>query len=142
MKQKLLLLSLLGSTLLFANEQSMTPQDLFSQKCSACHSMQRPSSPENVIAPALNGVMRHLKMRYPNQESAVAFIKDYVLNPSQEKAICMPQKIQRFGLMPSQKGNVTTEELTIIANWMFEHYPQQEFKGHNGFMKHQGRMMK
>jgi hypothetical protein len=41
----------------------------------------------------------------------------------------MPQKIKRFGLMPSQKGAVTPEELEIIATWMFDNYPQKGFVG-------------
>ena len=130
MKQKLLLLSLLGSTLLFAKEESLSAQALFQQKCTTCHTMQRPTSPENVMAPALNGIMKHIKMRYPLKADAVAFINDYVMTPSKEKAICKPQKLQHFGLMPSQKGNVSKEELNHIANWMFEHYPEQGFKGH------------
>ncbi len=41
----------------------------------------------------------------------------------------MPQKIQRFGLMPSQKGNVTKEELEKITEWMYENFPPAGFKG-------------
>ena len=103
---------------------------LFTQKCAACHTLGRPADMNTVVAPALNGVMRHLKMRFPEKTKAVAFIKDYVINPSESKAICMPQKIKRFGLMPSQKGAVSPEELEIIANWMFDNYPQQGFRGH------------
>ena len=102
---------------------------LFEQKCVACHTLGRPADRNKVIAPALNGVMRHLKMTYSEKDKAVAFIKDYVVNPSESKAICMPQKIKRFGLMPSQKGAVTPEELEVIATWMFENYPQKGFVG-------------
>ena len=102
---------------------------LFLNKCSSCHSTSRPTDMSKVIAPALMGVMRHLKMDYPDKAKAVAFIKDFTLNPTKEKAICMPKKIERFGLMPSQKGNVTTEELEIIAGWMFDNFPPKDFKG-------------
>ena len=53
-----------------------------------------------VLAPALMGVMRHIKMDYPDKNEAVKFMVDYILEPSKEKAICMPKKIERFGLMP------------------------------------------
>ena len=36
---------------------------------------------------------------------------DYIENPTKEKAICMDERIEKFGLMPSQKGMVTKEEL-------------------------------
>ncbi len=104
-------------------------KELFSQKCVACHTLGKPADKNSVVAPALNGVMRHLKMSYPDKTKAVAFIKDYVITPTESKAICMPQKIKRFGLMPSQKGNVTPQELDLIANWMFDNYPQKGFKG-------------
>ena len=102
---------------------------LFEQKCVACHTLSRPTDMSKVTAPALNGVMRHLKMTYNEKSKAVAFIKDYVINPSESKAICMPQKIKRFGLMPSQKGAVTPEELEVIATWMFDNYPEKGFVG-------------
>lgn len=100
-------------------------ETLFDQKCSMCHSKTFPKDINAVVAPAVMGVMRHVKMAYPNKADAVAFIKDYALNPTKEKAICMPQKIQRFGLMPSQKGNVTEEELSVIASWMFDNFPRR-----------------
>ena len=102
---------------------------LFIQKCATCHTLRKPADMNTVVAPALNGVMRHLKMSYSDKSKAVTFIKDYVMNPTEAKAICMPKKIKKFGLMPSQKGNVTLEELEVIANWMFENYPQKGFHG-------------
>ncbi len=114
-------------------------EQLFTQKCSACHTLGRPMNMNSMVAPALNGVMRHLKMSIPEKSKAVAFIKDYVINPDAAKAVCMPQKIKRFGLMPSQKGAVTPEELEVIANWMFDNYPQKGFKGMGhgkGMMNH------
>ena len=75
------------------------------------------------------GVMRHVIMRYATKDEAVAFISEYALNPEKPKAVCMPQKIKRFGLMPSQKGNVSKEELQTIAAWMYENFPFKDFKG-------------
>jgi len=104
-------------------------EQLFTQKCASCHTLTHPQDMSKVIAPALNGVMRHLKMNFSDKSKAVAFIQDYVINPDASKAICMPQKIKRFGLMPSMKGVVTPEELAVIASWMFDNYPQKGFRG-------------
>jgi len=112
-----------------ALDKSDEGKKLFTEKCAACHTLGRPTDMKSVVAPALNGVMRHLKMSIPDKTKAVAFIKDYVINPDASKAICMPQKIKRFGLMPSQKGALTPEELEVIANWMFDNYPQKGFRG-------------
>ncbi len=102
---------------------------LFDAKCSICHFKTRPIDMSKVTAPALMGVMRHIKMAYPAKEDAVKFMVNYVLEPSKEKAICMPEKMQRFGLMPSQKGNVSKEELVRITSWMFDNFPPKGFRG-------------
>ncbi len=95
---------------------------LFENKCTACHTATRPSTPEamnSLIAPPMQGVMRHVNMAFGyDKKAAIAFIKDYTLNPSKEKALCMPQQLDRFGLMPSQKGNVSPEELDKIADYL------------------------
>jgi len=44
----------------------------------------------------------------------------------------MPKKIERFGLMPSQKGLVTPQELDIILPWMFDNFPPKDFRGGGG----------
>ena len=76
---------------------------LFKQKSTAYHTLSRPTEMSKMVAPALNGVMRHLKMTYHEKTKAITFIKDYVINPSPDKAICMPNKSKRF-LMPLQIG--------------------------------------
>jgi len=120
----------LTTSILFSFSQaSQDAQKLFDTKCLACHTKTRPTDMNSVVAPAVMGVMRHIKMSYPKKEDAVAFISDYVLDPQAKKAICMPQKIKRFGLMPSQKGNVTKEEVKIIASWLYDNYPPKNFRG-------------
>ncbi len=99
---------------------------LFENKCTACHTATRPTTIEamnSLIAPPMQGVMRHVNMAFGyDKKAAMAFIKDYTLNPSKEKALCMPQKIDRFGLMPSQKGSVTEQELEKIADYLTAAY--------------------
>lgn len=107
-------------------------ESLFKAKCSACHISTFPEDKSKLVAPPLMGVMRHVKMKYSTKEKAVDFIVDYALNPSEQKAVCMPMKIKRFGLMPSQKGSVTQEELKEIASWMFENFPKKGMAMHKG----------
>ena len=129
MKFTTVLLSICSiATLSLANDASA----LFDAKCSMCHSKTRPADMNSVVAPAISGVMRHVKMSYPQKDEAVKFMVYYVLNPSKDKAICMPQKIDRFGLMPSQKGNVTKEELESIVSWLYDNYPPKGFRGGMG----------
>ena len=137
MKSKIVtVVGLLGlTTTLFASSNA---QNTFDTKCSMCHIKTMPQDRSKLIAPPLMGVMRHVKMSYPNKQDAVAFIVDYVQNPSKSKAVCMPQKISRFGLMPSQKGNITPKELEEVASWMFDNYPPANFRG--GMMQKAGGM--
>jgi cytochrome c len=125
------LLKILTSSMLLCSITiaSQTPQELFDAKCLMCHKKSRPTDMSNVIAPAIMGVMRHVKMQYSSKDEAISFISDYVLNPQKSKAICKPQKIKRFGLMPSQKGNVTKEEAKLIASWLYDNFPPKGFKG-------------
>ena len=113
------------SSLLLANDAS----SLFDAKCAMCHAKTRPSDMSTLVAPPIMGVMNHVKMTYGNKHDAVKFIVDYVLAPNKSKSLCMPQKIQRFGLMPSQKGNVTPAELESIASWLYDNYPPRGFRG-------------
>jgi len=115
-----------------------TAEELYDAKCATCHIKMMPADMSSVVAPALMGVMRHIKMSYPNKDEAVKFMVDYVLDPQKSKAICMPQKIDRFGLMPSQKGNVTQAQLTKITGWMFDNFPPADFRG-MGQRRGQGR---
>jgi cytochrome c len=94
-----------------------------------CHIKTRPQDMSSLVAPLLMGVMRHVKMQYPNKEDAIAFMVDYVQYPSKDKSVCMPQKIQRFGLMPSQKGNISVKELQAVTSWMYDNFPPKNFRG-------------
>ncbi len=107
---------------------SSNAETIFDNKCAMCHIKTIPTDRTSMIAPALMGVMRHVKMVYPNKQEAVAFIVDYVQYPSKDKAVCKAQKISRFGLMPSQKENITPTELRVVSEWMFDNFPSASFR--------------
>lgn len=121
LQKKLLTLSatLLLSTTLYGQDGA----SLFNAKCASCHQTSRPSDMSTLVAPPVMGVMRHVKMRYTTKDEAVKFITEYALNPQVANSVCMPQKLKRFGLMPSQKGKVRKEELQTIAAWMYDNFP-------------------
>jgi hypothetical protein len=102
---------------------------LFQEKCTSCHTIGKPQDMSKVTAPPIMGVLHHVKQKYADKTKAIEFMKDYVLNPSRDKAVCMPQKIKKFGLMPSQKGSVTPEELDTILPWLYDNFPPKGFKG-------------
>jgi len=126
MKFKMTLLAL-GVTLLFtpAIYAETSGETLFEAKCASCHVKTRPSDISTLVAPPIMGVARHVKMTYKTKEEAVRFIREYALDPQESKAVCMPDKLKRFGLMPSQKGQVTKEELNTIAAWIHDNFGNQ-----------------
>ena len=49
----------------------------------------------------------------------------FLINPSYEKSFCDKKSLERYGLMPSQKGEVTKDEAKAIAEYMFSHFTQE-----------------
>jgi len=111
---------------------SLDGAKLIKQKCSACHNLDLPPSTyEDEKAPPMMAVAFHMKgfmqvsdesLRIPK---AIEFVKDYVINPSASKSLCDKKSLEDYGVMPSQKGNVSEDELDAIAHYMFEHYTQK-----------------
>ena len=80
MKLKTTLLTLGTIVALTSSLQATeTAEGLYDAKCAACHTKTRPTDMSKVVAPALMGVMRHIKMAYPNKDEAVKFMVDYIL---------------------------------------------------------------
>ena len=105
---------------------------LMKNRCSSCHNLNMPPIVSNdELAPPMMAVAFHVRSFVkPSDESqritkAIEFVKDYVYNPSLKKSFCDKSSLKRYGLMPSQKKNVTQDELDAIANYLFEHYNQE-----------------
>ena len=93
-------------------------EELFTQKCAVCHVMQRVQSKADMVAPPAKGLMFHMSEDIGSDEKILAHIKSFTINPTKDKAIC--RSVRRFGLMPSQRENITDEELDIVAHWMVD----------------------
>ena len=109
--------------------KNLDGQKLLEQKCSQCHNLDLPPKTfKDEKAPPMMAVAFHIKDFIPaSNESekipkAIEFIKDYVIHPSASKSFCDKKSLQSYGVMPSQKGNVTQDELQAIGEYIFEHY--------------------
>jgi mono/diheme cytochrome c family protein len=78
-------------------------------------------------APPMPMVSKRLKMKLTSREDFIAFVEDYIQNPSQEKGFCMPMAYKRFGTMPPIGKSLTKEERATIAAWLYDNY-----KGNRG----------
>ncbi len=111
------------------SKKNLDGEVLIAQKCAKCHNLEMPpQSYENEIAPSMMAVTFHLKdfihSNDPSEHEAkiVEFVKDYVIEPSRDKSFCDKISLDSYGLMPSQKGQVTKDELEAIAHYMYETY--------------------
>ena len=105
---------------------------LLEQKCSRCHNLDLPPKTfEDEKAPPMMAVAFHIKSFIKTEDEsqripkAIAFVKDYVINPSASKSFCDKESLKTYGIMPSQKGKVTQDELQAIAEYMFAHFTQK-----------------
>jgi cytochrome c len=110
-------------------KSNLNGEKLLEQKCSQCHNTDLPPKTfKDEKAPPMMAVAFHIKdFIKASSESdkipkAIEFVKDYVVNPSASKSFCDKESLKSYGLMPSQKGKVTQEELQAIAEYMFEHF--------------------
>ena len=107
---------------------------LLKEKCSSCHNLDMPpKTSKDEKAPPMMAVAFHIKdfmkVSSPSDKKPkfIEFFKDFVLNPSKEKSFCDKKSLQEYGLMPSQKGSVTKEEVGAIAKYIFDFYDSNKF---------------
>jgi hypothetical protein len=116
-------------TLLNIANATPTGKELTHTKCVSCHSLNVPS-PESIptlTAPPFHSVLFHIKEAINDKKAQEKFIVNFALNPNVTKSVCESNQVQKFGLMPSQKGLVTEKELELIAEHLTETYPSKEF---------------
>ena len=106
-----------------------TGTELLEKKCASCHMLETPkfSQLPTLDTPPMDSVVFHINLAMQKEAEKKAFIVDYVLNPSAGKSVCESNQVANFGVMPSQKGKVSTEELAKIADAMLEIYPRKPF---------------
>ncbi|MDQ1325907.1 MAG: hypothetical protein QG567_16 [Campylobacterota bacterium] len=117
-----------------AQETHYNGAALLEKKCGICHNLKMPPDTyEDEKAPPMMAVVFHLKdfMKIKDNEDKakkfIPFIQDYTLEPSREKSYCDEASLDAYGLMPSQKGNVTEDELKAIAEYIFTFYDQEKY---------------
>lgn len=103
-------------------------ESLFKEKCSSCHLETRPSYDKinTMLAPPMMGVLFHVQQAKPTKTQAVAFISDYILNPHRSKSLCQDHSIQKFGVMPSMKEQLTPQEATRVSEYVYDRFAEKK----------------
>jgi len=130
----------LSITLLFIGcsdskpKQKFNAQNLLLEKCSSCHNLDMPPKTSfDEKAPPMMAVTFHIRdfmeVNNPSEKKQkfIDFVTDYALNPTAEKSFCDKKSLEDYGVMPSQKGKVSKEELQAIAGYIFDYYDPQKF---------------
>lgn len=97
---------------------SPTGKELFQKKCTSCHSITMPKTQKGLRGPPAVGIMFNLSSNIYDDDKLIEHIISYTLNPTREKTIC--KSVRKFGIMPSQKDNITKEELRLVAEWLVD----------------------
>ena len=112
--------------------KKLNGKKLLTQKCASCHDLKMPplTTPEDIAPPIMAVAFHVLNFIKPSDESqrlqaSKEFVMDYALYPSLEKSFCDEASLKIYGLMPSQKDNVTKDELVAITDYMFSHYTRE-----------------
>ena len=121
---------------------AQTGTEIFQSKCVACHMLKpmmdktkmkamnqedrmamKEKMMKNMKAPPMNKVSAKLKHDFKNDKNTfTAFVKEYIVHPSKEKAHCMPMAIERFGLMPAIGQGMSAKDLNTISNWLYDNF--------------------
>lgn len=97
--------------------------------------MKKKMQESGMKAPPMNMVsMRVKKMKGEDKASFVAFVKDYIVNPSQDKGVCMPMAYKRFGTMPPIGKSLSEAEREAVANWLYTNFKGSWNKSMGGMM--------
>ena len=114
---------------------------VFEAKCASCHikmitKEEAMKMLKSIKAPPMVEVSRQLKDNIRivddlddeiHRAVVIAFIKDYVIYPTLEKSMCEAMALEKHGVMPSQKGNLTEEELNAVSTWVYDYYIGKKF---------------
>ena len=139
--KKLWLVLLMGAVSLMGAEQKIEGEKVFDKACASCHIKMITKEEtkkifKTVKAPPMVEVSNQLKSNIKivddiddeiHRAVVIAFIKDYVVYPHMDKAMCEAMALEKFDLMPSLKGKLSEEELNAVAAWVYDFYVGKKF---------------
>ena len=127
---------LFALTLLAASLCAADGFDLYKQYCASCHMVRLPLEEpararafETMKAPTMRMVAMRLKMmiNIHNEDEDIqkkvtkAFIKEYIDDPGEDYVMCLPEMVERFGVMTPVVG-LSNAEKEAVAEWLWEQF--------------------
>lgn len=103
---------------------SLNGKELMENQCYSCHNTQ---GTDNMLAPPMFRVKDHYWDDETSKDEFIDDIVNWVMDPKEENSV-MPGARRKFGLMPKQ--NFKKEEITAIAEYMYDNNLEQESCSH------------
>ena len=113
-----------------------TGQQLFLKNCAKCHStilgVENDNGYDNsyiTTAPYIVDLVKKLKKETKSKDEFQTFISQYIQDPDKRKSLYGKRAIKKFGLMPSLKGIMNSEEIKLLTDYLyFEKFNSQKIK--------------
>lgn len=126
---------------IFAKEVR-SPEVIFAKKCAMCHKAVKPATKKErktMVAPPINVAMAGVVITIDAvegplsdkelREESIAFLKDYLYDPTPEKTNCEDHVVKKYGRMPSLKGFISPEELDVVVPWTYDTFKPVKTNG-------------
>lgn len=142
MKIVVLILMMMGMALAkYEQDGKVNGYSVYQKKCQMCHKENLTKKValammKELKAPPMNEVSARMKERISagvdeedvTRELILTFMRDYIIYPNIDKSMCHMGAIDKFDIMPSQKGKLNDEELHAVTEWIHDHYEGKVFK--------------
>ena len=116
--KRLIIATLLVGVSLSAEDRGA---ELVDQKCTPCHLFSSSSAKltdGKMGGPPMWGIMKKIRNKYDTSDDRIAFIRDYALQPTEQKMLFPAATREYFGVMPSMRDKVSDEEMQLIAEYL------------------------
>ena len=107
----------LGLLVLVSVTFAKNGEDVYKDRCMACHTVNKMK--KHMMAPPLAKVSARVKFVKKDKEKFIAFVKDYITNPSKNKSVCFKRVFKKFNVMPAIGKSMSDEDKTAVAEWMY-----------------------
>jgi mono/diheme cytochrome c family protein len=99
--------------------QSLDPDEAYTAlvtNCFVCHN-PRIKNADDLVAPPMVSVKYLYKLRYPEMQTFVSYVSDFVLDPNNQKAV-MQGPVMTHGVMPNLSFDA--DQVRMIAKYIYE----------------------
>jgi len=103
-----------------AKMQSATKEEKMAMRESMAVKMKK----SGMRAPAMPMVSARLKSQLKSRAEFIAFVEDYIVNPSKDKGFCMPMAYKKFGTMPPIGKGMSKEDRANVSAWLYDNYKE------------------